>query len=186
VGSNPAVFNLEKLEWMNGQHLKQLPEDERARRVEAFLATRGYDLSTRPPEWRVALVRAIGDRLKTLADAERYGVFALRDRLEIDPEAWAELRAKPDVGPRLETLGERLAADQEFNLVSLERVTRRLAEEFGIKAGELMAAARVALTGRKVAPGLFEVMALLGRERAVSRLRGAAARWAGESPHARV
>jgi glutamyl-tRNA synthetase len=56
----------------------------------------------------------------------------------------------------------------------------------GIKAGELMSAARVALTGRKVAPGLFEVMALLGRDRAVSRLHGAAARWAGESPHARV
>ncbi|MEK7823589.1 MAG: glutamate--tRNA ligase [Candidatus Eisenbacteria bacterium] len=186
VGSNPAVFNLEKLEWMNGQHLKRLSEDERVRRVEAFLASRGYDLSARPPEWRAALVRAIGDRLKTLADAERYGVFALRDRLEVDPEAWAELRAKPEVGPRLATLGERLAADAEFSLASLERVTRRLAEELGIKAGELMSAARVALTGRRVAPGLFEVMALLGRERAVSRLRGAAARWAGESPHARV
>jgi nondiscriminating glutamyl-tRNA synthetase len=186
VGSNPAVFNLEKLEWMNGQHLKRLPEDERVRRVEAFLAGRGYDLSGRSPEWRALLVRAIGDRLKTLADAERYGVFALREKLEVDPEAWAELRAKADVGPRLAMLAERLAADPEFSLVSLERVTRRLAQELEIKAGELMSAARVALTGRKVAPGLFEVMALLGRERAVSRLRGAAARWAGESPHARV
>ncbi len=186
VGSNPAVFNLEKLEWMNGQHLKRLPEDERVRRVEEFLVARGYDLSDRPPEWRALLVRAIGDRLKTLADAERYGVFALRDRLEVDPEAWAELRAKPDVGPRLATLGDRLAADTEFSLTSLERMTRRLADELGIKAGELMSAARVALTGRKVAPGLFEVMALLGRERALSRLRTAASRWAGESPHARV
>jgi glutamyl-tRNA synthetase len=186
VGSNPAVFNLEKLEWMNGQHMKRLAEEERVRRVEAFLVARGHDLGARPPEWRAALVRAIGDRLKTLADAERYGVFALRDHLDVDPEAWAEVRAKPEVGPRLATLAERLAADREFSLESLEQVTRGLAQELRIKAGELMSAARVALTGRKVAPGLFEVMALLGRERAVARLREAAARWAEESPHARV
>jgi glutamyl-tRNA synthetase len=131
-------------------------------------------------------VRAIGDRLKTRADAERYGVFALRDALEVDPEAWAELREKPEVGPRLAELGRRLAADPEFDLASLERETRQLAQELGIKAGDLMGATRVALTGRKVAPGLFEVMALLGRERTVARLRAAAERWAEESPHARV
>jgi glutamyl/glutaminyl-tRNA synthetase len=163
-----------------------LPEEERVRRVAAFLKTRGYDLSARPPEWGAALVRAIGDRMKTLADAEGYGVFALRDALEVDPEAWSALREKPEVGPRLAELGRRLAADPEFSLVSLERETRELARELGIKAGELMAATRVALTGRTVAPGLFEVMLLLGRERTVTRLRAAAERWAEESPHARV
>jgi glutamyl-tRNA synthetase len=186
VGSNPAIFNLEKLEWMNGQHMKMLPEEERVRRVEAFLAGRGYDLSRWPPAWRAMLVRAIGDRLKTLADAERYGGFALRDTLETDPEAWAELREKPEVGPRLAGLATRIAADPEFTLESLERVTRGHAKELGIKAGDLMSATRVALTGRKVAPGLFEVMALLGRERVLARLRDAAERWAAESPHARV
>ena len=186
VGSNPAIFNLEKLEWMNGQHMKLLPEEERVRRVAVWLATRGIDLGARPPEWGAALVRAIGDRLKTLADAERYGAFALRDTLDVDPEAWAGLREKPEVGPRLAELGRRLGADPEFSLESLERATRGLAQELGIKAGDLMGAARVALTGRKVAPGLFEVMALLGRERTVARLRGAAERWVEESPHARV
>ena len=186
VGSNPAIFNLDKLEWMNGQHMRLLPEDERVRRVTEFLAPRGFDLTTHPPEWRAALVRAIGDRLKTLADAERYGVFALREALETDPQAWSELCEKPEVGAWLEELGRRTAADHEFSLASLEALTRQLAKDLGIKAGELMGATRVALTGRKVAPGLFEVMALLGRERTIARLGAAAKRWAEESPHARV
>ncbi len=186
VGSNPAIFNLEKLEWMNGQHMRALPEEERVRRVTEFLAGRGYDPAARTPEWRAALVRAIGDRLKTLADAERYGGFALREALEVDPQAWEELRSKPEIGPRLAELGRRIAAEPDFGLASLEAVTRGLAAELGIKAGELMGATRVALTGRKVAPGLFEVMALLGRERTLARLRAAAARWAEESPHANV
>ena len=180
VGSNPAIFNTTKLEWMNGQHMKRLPETDRVQRVEAFLAQRGYDLSARSPEWRAALVRAIGDRLKTLADAETYGAFALRAELAVDPEAWSGLLEKPEVGARLEALAARIEADSAFTLESLERETRGLAAELGIKAGDLMSAARVALTGRRVAPGLFEVIALLGKPVAVRRLRDAAGRWAAE------
>jgi glutamyl-tRNA synthetase len=186
VGSNPAVFNLEKLEWMNAQHLKRLPEEERVRRAVAFLEARGHDLANRSPEWRAALVRAIGDRLKTLADAERYGAFALHAEVTFDEAAWAEVRERPEIGPRLEALAETLAADAEFSLASLERGTRGLATRLGIKAGDLMMPARVALTGRKVAPGLFEVMWLLGRERSVARLRAAAERWAAENAQGRV
>src|SRR5438046_9627104 len=87
VGANPAIFNVEKLEWMNGQHLKRLSEEERTRRVVAWLERTGYDLSSRTPEWRRAFVRALGDRLKTLADAERLGRFALVSGGEIGPDA---------------------------------------------------------------------------------------------------
>ena len=127
-------------------------------------------------------MRALGERVRTLADVEPLGAFALDDALATEPEAWAELLAKPGAGPRLEALAGVLEADAEFSLASLERVTRGLAAAQGVKPGELMGAARVALTGRKTAPGLFEVMWLVGRERAVGRLRAAAARWAAESP----
>ena len=176
-GSSPAVFNVEKLEWMNAQHLKRLSPEERARRVRDWLGSHGHEAGAHDDAWWAQLVGAIGDRLKTLADAEFYGAFALRERLETDPQAWAELIERADVGPRLAALSDRLAGDSEYSLASLERVTRGLAGELGIKAGELMSAARVALTGRKVAPGLFDVMSLLGRERAVARLKDAASRW---------
>ncbi len=182
VSRNPAVFNLEKLQWLNGQHLKRLPEDERTALVRDFLARRGRDLGAHPAEWWTALVRTLGDRVRTLADVEPLGAFALDETLETEPEAWAELLAKPAVGPRLEALADVLAADAEFSLASLERGTRELAAAQGVKPGELMGAARVALTGRKTAPGLFEVMWLVGRERAVRRLRDAAARWRTASP----
>ena len=177
VGANPATFNLEKLEWMNGQHLKRLPEAERVSLVMAFLEARGHDLSGRSPEWRAAFVRTLGERIKTLADAETCGRFALDDALEIDEAAWRDVLGRAEAGPRLEALAERLEADPEFSLESLERVTRGLAAEQGIKAGELIGLARVALTGGTASPGIFEVMWLLGRARTLARLRDAAARW---------
>ena len=186
VGSNAAIFNTEKLEWINAQHLRRLSEEERVTLVREFLASRGRDLSGRSPEWVAALVRALGDRLKTLADAERYGAFALDDALETDEAAWAELREKPEVGSRLEALASKIERDSEFNLESLEKETRALATEMGVKAGELIGIARIALTGQKVSPGIFDVMVLLGRERTLARLRDAAGRWQEESPRTRV
>jgi len=182
VGPNPAVFDTQKLEWVNAQHLKLLDEAERTRRVCDFLARQGHDLSERSEEWRRAFVRAMGDRLKTLADAADVGAFALQDPPEMEGEAWAELLSRPGSDARLAALAARIDALPEWTLPSLETATRALASETGVKAGEVITPARVALTGRKAAPGIFEVMWLLGRERVGSRLRAAAERWRAESP----
>jgi len=182
VNPNPAVFDTQKLEWINAQHLKRLEEADRVGRVMAFLSTRGHRLADRGPEWCTAFVRTLGDRVRTLADAEDVGAFVLRDELHMESEAWDELLARPAAADRLESLGERLKRVPDWTLAAIETETRSLASESGVKAGEVIAPARVALTGRKAAPGIFEVIWLLGRERAVSRLRAAALRWRGESP----
>jgi glutamyl-tRNA synthetase len=186
VGANPATFNREKLEWINFQHLKRESEDTRARLVREFLAGRGVNVEAHPAEWWTLFVRALGDRLRTLVDAENYGRFALEDPLEVEPEAWTGVIERPGAGDRLEGLAARVEADAEFSLESLERISRDYAAESGLKAGELIALARVALTGRKVSPGIFEVMALLGKARVVARLRDAAARWRAEAGAARA
>jgi glutamyl-tRNA synthetase len=180
IGANPAVFDTQKLEWVNGQHLKRLDEAERTRRVVAFLAARGRDLAGRSDEWKLAFVRALGERLRTLADAETIGAFALDDDVRTDEAAWADLSARPGAADRLLALATRLEGDPEYSLASLEALTRSLATELGMKAGELIGMARVALTGQKTSPGIFEVLWLVGRERAVARLRGTAARLAAE------
>ena len=182
VGANPAVFNTQKLEWVNGQHLKRLDEAERVRRVKAFLASRGHAIDARGEEWCTVFVRALGERLRTLVDAETVGAFALSDTIAVDEEAFAAAAAKPGARAATEALADRVAADPEFSLASLEAATRALATERGMKAGELIGLARLALTGQKTSPGIFEVLWLTGRERAVERLRAAAARMPAGEP----
>jgi len=91
--------------------------------------------------------------------------------VEFDPSAVEKFLKDENVRGYLRTLGERLAAISEFDHHNIESVVRGLATELGVKAGVLMNAARVALTGQTVAPGLFDVMGLLGRQKTVSRLR---------------
>jgi glutamyl-tRNA synthetase len=182
VNPSPAVFDLQKLLWMNAQHLKRLAEPDRVGRVMAYLSSRGHHLASRGPEWCTAFVRALGDRLRTLADAEELGAFVLQDPPVPEAAAWAELLARPAAGERLEALRSRLEPLPEWTLAALEQATRVLAGEQGVKPGEVLAPARVALTGRTASPGIFEVMALVGRERTLARLAAAAARWRAESP----
>ena len=184
VGSTGAVFDKDKLEWMNGQYLRAMPLAERVARVGAFLAETGGAPAVSAvgdvDAFLARAVEAVGDRLKTLADVEGYAGFAFRDPVDIAPEALAELVKRPEADRRLLALADCAAAVEPFDLVPLEEAVRALAESLGVKAGELFSPARVALTGRKVAPGIFEVMRLLGKRRTVERLRAGAEAWQRE------
>src|SRR5205823_6964035 len=171
----------EKLEWMNGQYLRALPPAERVARVRAYLREIG-----REPDARVVgdvdafleqATTAVGDRMKTLADVEAYAGFAFTAEVEIAPEARAELLKRGEADVKLLRLAEVVESVEPFELEPLEAAIRGLAETMGMKPGDLFFPARVALTGRKVAPGIFEVMRLLGRERTALRLRAGAAQW---------
>ncbi len=182
VNPNPAVFDTAKLEWVNAQHLKRLDEADRVARVIGFLAAHGHDVRPRGDAWCTTFVRALGDRLRTLADAADVGAFALVEAPTMEEEAWAELVGKAHAGARLTALADRLEGLADWTLAEVEAATRALATELGVKAGEVIAPARVAVTGRKAAPGIFEVLWLVGRAGSVARLRAAAARWTAESP----
>ena len=183
VNATPAVFNREKLEWMNGQYLRAMAPAERAARVRAYLAERGR-LPERADvdEFLERATAAVGERLKTLADVEGYAGFAFSDSFDIDPKAKAEVLGRKGSRAALAALAEMVEGADPFETAALEARARELAERLGVKAGDLFFPARVALTGRKVAPGLFEVMALLGRETTARRLRAASAWWEEPAP----
>jgi glutamyl-tRNA synthetase len=181
VGSTGAVFDKDKLEWMNGQYLRAMSAEERTARVRAYLAeTGGLPAPSVVGDVDAFLARAVdavGERLKTLADVEGYAGFAFRDPVVIAPDALAEFVKRAEGDRRLAALADCVAAVEPFELAPLEEAVRTLAEDLGVKAGDVFFPARVALTGRKVAPGIFEVMRLLGKERTVARLRDGAALW---------
>jgi len=180
VNPSAAVFDRTKLLAMNSQYLRALPLPERTARVRAFLEAGG-----RLPPGEDAdgflerAVAATGERLRTLADVETQTDFAFRARVEVDPAARAEVLAKPGARERLAALAELAQRTEPFTPAALEAGARALAERIAVKPGDLFFPARVALTGRKVSPGLFEVMHLLGRERTLERLREALAWWDG-------
>ena len=186
VSKSNAVFDPEKLAWMNSEYLRALPAERLLPLVEEELRKAGLIAEARiqNSEFRIrnedrpqfeASVRLLQSRTRTLKDFSGAFRAFFTDEFDYDPEAakkfWKE-GALPDL---LSALAERLSGAEPFDARETETALRTLAEERGVKAGLLINDARVALTGQAVAPGLFDVMAVLGRDRVVARLRRAAA-----------
>ena len=175
VSKSNAVFDPEKLNWMNSQYLRTLDLDRLTPLVEAELNQAGLDsnvlASSGKFEQTVALLQP---RMRTLKDFSLGGRAFFTDDFEYAPEARKKFWKDPSLPGLLRNLAERLDQLDLFDAEKTEKTLRDLAEENNIKAGLLINATRVALTGQAVAPGLFDVMNVLGRERAVERLRRAA------------
>jgi glutamyl/glutaminyl-tRNA synthetase len=184
VSKNPAIFNYEKLEWMNGEYFRALPLERRTDLVVGHLrASRALpDLALRDRAFLMRAVEAAGDRVKRPQQFLDYSAYLFVDRVEPEPSLWEELRGKPGTASRLRKLADALSGVSPFEHDALEKATRGLAAAEGVKAGEVIMPARIALTGKKVTPGIFDVMLLLGPERTVSRLRDAADRLEAASP----
>jgi glutamyl-tRNA synthetase len=174
VSRSNAVFDPEKLAWMNGQYLRELSMDRLAPLVEAELKLSGLNASiTASPAEFEQTVALLQPRMRTLKDFSQGGRAFFTDDFEYAPEAHKKFWKAPALSPLLHKLAERLAQLESFDVATTETALRGLAEEGGVKAGLLINATRVALTGQAVAPGLFDVMNVLGQKRTVERLRRA-------------
>ena len=184
VSKNPAIFNYEKLEWMNGEYFRALPLGRRTDLVIDHLrATNALpEPALKDRTFLMRAVEAAGDRIKRPQHFMDYSAYLFVDRVEPEPGPWQDLQAKPGVSARLRKLAAALERVAPFEHDPLEQATRGVAQEEGVKAGEVIMPARIALTGKKVTPGIFDVMLLLGRARTVRRLMDAADRLEAPSP----
>jgi glutamyl-tRNA synthetase len=176
ISGGHAVFNPEKLDWFNGQHLARLPARERAARLEPLLRETGLwhdSLAGERQAWFLAVLELLTPRARRLADLIESGRPFFAEDVQYDPAAVRKHLGEPDLAGHLSALRERLAAVQPFERTSIEHELRAAAERRGVKAAKLIHAVRVAVTGEAVSPGLFEVLELLGRERALARLAAA-------------
>jgi len=170
---NPAIFNYDKLEWMNGEYFRALPLSRRAELVADHLRAAG-NLAPEAYADRAELERAVaavGDRMKRPQQFLDYAAYLFVDRVDPEPGPWGELLSKTGAPARLRSFAALLDQATSFEHDALDQASRALAKEEGVKFGDMVMPARIALTGKKVSPGIFDVIALLGRERAVRRLR---------------
>ena len=175
ISGGNAVFNPDKLEWMNNQHIMRIADEELIAHVRPFLTQAGlwrdgFDGDERP--WLVEALALLRPRAKRLGDIPD-GLAPLVRRVSVDPAAAAK-HLTAEMAPLLEVLAAGLSALQAFDAASIEAAVRSTAEAGGVKAGAFMQAVRVSLTGRTVSPGLFETIALLGRAESVSRIASGA------------
>jgi glutamyl-tRNA synthetase len=178
VSKSNAVFDPEKLAWMNSEYLRHLPAERLLALAEEELRSAGLwqDAFSKEEKQRFEVsTRLLQTRARSIKDFSRSGRAFFADKFEYDPEAQKKFWKDARLPELLEELGARLAHTEPFDLTETEACLRALAEEKSVKAGLLINGARVALTGQAVAPGLFEVMVALGQKRVVERLNRAAA-----------
>jgi glutamyl-tRNA synthetase len=177
VQSSSAVFNPEKMLWVNEQYLKQSDPRHVAGLLIPFLEQVGLkqDVKAVSPDWLAKLVVMVRERTKTLVEMVTWATPYFGQDAAMDQEA-AKKFLTPAVVPALATLLARLEAESAFHKEQWETIFKQVVDEQGLKMGQLAQPVRVALTGRTASPGLFDVMDLLGRERTLARLKKGVAR----------
>jgi len=173
IGKTGAIFNRDKLDWMNGVYIRNLSAEDFARRVIPFFE-RDLPLEVERPldaGYVERIMPLIRERINTLAEAAKYADFFFLDNLEYDASLLMGKKMTATTTLRaLSAAQEKISSLESFNHDLLEGTLRPLAEELSLKAGQLFSPLRVATTGRAAAPPLFETMVVLGKERCLKRI----------------
>ncbi|HZP37998.1 MAG TPA: glutamate--tRNA ligase [Methylomirabilota bacterium] len=173
VGAADAVFDREKLEWVNHQWIRRLPAERLARDLEPFLARAGLP-PARDAAWLARVVESLRERARTLVEMAEQATFYFKAPAGYDPQATARFW-KEHAKERYALLIKRLEAQEAMDPAALEGLYRFLAADLGLKLVDLAQLTRIALTGRTASPPIFEVVSILGRTETLARLKAAAA-----------
>jgi glutamyl-tRNA synthetase len=178
VNKAPASFDAKKLRAIQERHMARLQLEEKVRLVLPFVVQVGWVAN--PPTGDQlrrlqAVVQAAGDRIKVGGDILQYeDFFVPASQLVYDPEAFRKrLMEAPAACGLLKEFAERLAVQEDFRAESLEALLHQFVQEKGIKVAEIIHALRVAVTGKSVGFGMFDTLAILGREESLVRIRRA-------------
>ena len=170
VSASAAIFDQAKLEWLSQEYLKATDGTRLATLVRPFLAEAGLSV---PDEARLpAMLETLRERAKTLRDLVEVGRFYFERPGGYEDKARAKLFT-PEGASRLSLLTERLATLEAFTAPAIEGLYRELVAAMELKLVDLAQLTRLAVTGRTASPPLFDVLALLGREEVLARLRAA-------------
>ncbi len=170
VNKTAATFDLKKLDWINNQYLKHADPEKLADELIPLLEAKNYinkDNFDRP--YLLTLVKLFQSRLPRLNDFVEWADFFFVDQPVMDEAAVKKYLAS-DLSKEFKLFAQRLDNLAAFEVINIETSFRELALELGIEAKKLIHPIRVALTGKTIGPGLFEVIYCLGKEKSISRL----------------
>jgi len=173
VGKKGAVFDEQKLLWLNSQYIQAMPASAILEKIRPELLAKGlWDAALEGERriWFEQVLEILKARSRKLADLARDSEAFLCEEVAYSPEAVARHLKEPGVAGRMKTLKQALVAVEPFDEPATEQALRRVAEGEGVAAAKLIHPLRVALTGQAVSPGVFAVLVLVGRERALRRI----------------
>jgi glutamyl-tRNA synthetase len=174
VQENPAIFDGQKLLWMNGVYIRCKPIEELTQLCLPYLQEAGLMPEHPSPEEVTYAQRVIAleaERMKLLSEVVSLTEYFFRDTLEYEEKGVRKWLTQPYVPQMLEMLIDRYSKLEPFNVPHIETTTRAVAEELGVSAAQVIHPTRVAVSGRTVGPGLFEMIEVMGKERVLHRLR---------------
>ncbi len=168
-----AQFNNIKLDWMNGQYIKNTPGEQLTPEVKRFFEKAGIDMTKITPEWLSDFVKLYHERFKTFLDLLNQTRFFFTDAIEYDQAAVGKFLRKEGIGKVLKEVHSAISQVDIYDKKTLEDTLRALTEKLGVGFSKLAQPMRVAITGKSVSAGIFETMELLGREKTLKRLSDA-------------
>jgi len=170
VGKSAAVFNEEKLEWLNSWYIKNEPPEKIAELVLPLLKEKGLNVEL--DDKLIKIIKELSQRAKTLLDiANTIDYFYTHD-IQFEEKAKNKF-LKPAIKPVLQDITDRLSQLSDFNMDEMHKVFDNVMEERELKLGKIAQPVRVSLTGGTVSPGIFEVMDILGKDEVLKRLHSA-------------
>jgi glutamyl-tRNA synthetase len=170
INKTGAVFNIKKLDWLNAEYIKEKPLNELTDFVATGLIERGILQKEYDRKWLSDVIECFKTRFSNIDDFIKQAEFLFKDKLDFEPDAVNQYLSSQESIENIAKLKDRLSRLSSFDIKSIEDVMRLLADELGVKAAELIHPTRVAITGRAAAPGIFEIMVLVGKERVLKRL----------------
>ena len=181
---SPARFDQKKLDWLNGQHIRMLTPEQLCDRVMPLMRAQGWAVEARPKEWLVSLVAMCQEKIPTLNHIIPFTEFLFQPVTEYDEKGRQKYFDKPESRLWLQTALDALESATAWCHDALKESYEHAAAVKDIKIGILVNATRLALTGKTVGPGLYELTELLGRDEAVARMKRAVkfVETSGESP----
>jgi glutamyl-tRNA synthetase len=174
VGKAGAIFNLDKLNWLNFQHLRKKPDDEVLTMLKTELQSSQFARKDLPDDYLRKVIRALRERVTFITEFIEKGNYFFEPPAQYDPEI-VKKRWKPDVPAHLRVLSEAFSKLQNPSMAEYEQALQSVAQSLGVGNGHLIHGLRLAVSGVGAGPGVYEILDVIGKEETVRRIQTAIA-----------